>query len=132
MIVCTLKEIIFESKPHIGDCDVTDNGSRGRSRARSCPNSHGEASPFLALGPRRMVCPVGGTVQYPWYNGPEDQVRLHGPLTLARICHQVRDLILSVPTNPYDTLKQQLIKCTAVPEQRRLQQLFHSVELGDR
>ena len=42
---------------------------------------------------------------------------------------EVRDLILNVP---YDTLKQQLIARTAVPEQRRLQRLFHSVELGDR
>ena len=45
---------------------------------------------------------------------------------------EVRDLILDVPTNPYDTLKQQLIARTAVPEQRRLQRLLHSVELGDR
>ena len=42
-----------------------------------------------------------------------------------------RDLILSVPTHPYDTLKQQLIARTAVPEQRRLQRLFNSMELGD-
>ena len=33
---------------------------------------------------------------------------------------EVRDLILCVPINPYDTLKQQLIARTAVPEQRRL------------
>ena len=45
---------------------------------------------------------------------------------------EVRDLILNVPTQHYDTLKQQLIARTAVPEQRRLQNLFHSVELGDR
>ena len=45
---------------------------------------------------------------------------------------EFRDLILNVPTQPYDTLKQQLIACTALPEQRRLQSLFHSVELGDR
>ena len=32
---------------------------------------------------------------------------------------EVSDLILSVPTHPYDTLKQQLIARTAVPEQRR-------------
>ena len=42
---------------------------------------------------------------------------------------EVRGLILRVP---YDTLKQQLIARTAVPEQRRLQQLFNSMELGDR
>ena len=45
---------------------------------------------------------------------------------------EVRDLILHVPDNPYDTLKQQLIQRTCLPEQRRLQQLFHSMELGDR
>ena len=45
---------------------------------------------------------------------------------------EVRDIILHVPDNPYDTLKQQLIQRTCLPEQRRLQQLFHSMELGDR
>ena len=45
---------------------------------------------------------------------------------------EVRDLILHVPDNPYDTLKQQLIQRTCLPEQRRLRQLFHSMELGDR
>ena len=46
---------------------------------------------------------------------------------------EVRDLILTTPEdNPYDTLKAQLIKRTAASEQRRLQQLLHSEELGDR
>ena len=45
---------------------------------------------------------------------------------------EVRDLILHVPDSPYDTLKQQLIQRTCLPEQRRLRQLFHSMELGDR
>ena len=47
---------------------------------------------------------------------------------------QVRDLILRIPdTTPYDTLKRQLITRTALPEQRRLQQLLSlsSTELGD-
>ena len=45
---------------------------------------------------------------------------------------QVRDLILRIPdTTPYDTLKRQLIIRTALPEQRRLQQLLSSTELGD-
>ena len=46
---------------------------------------------------------------------------------------EVRDLILRPPADrPYDTLKQQLITRTADSEQRRLQQLFRSEELGDR
>ena len=45
---------------------------------------------------------------------------------------EVRDIILHVPDNPYDTLKQQLIQRTCPPEQRRLQQVHHSLELGDR
>ena len=49
------------------------------------------------------------------------------------VATEVRDLVLKPPeTNPYDTLKKQLIKRTAPPEQRRLQQLFSSEELGDR
>ena len=47
---------------------------------------------------------------------------------------EIRDLILQpLPEEtPYDTLKQQLIQRTAASEQRRLQQLFSSEELGDR
>ncbi len=46
---------------------------------------------------------------------------------------EVRDLLLTPPTDhPYDTLKTQLIKCTAASEQRKLQQLISGEELGDR
>ena len=49
------------------------------------------------------------------------------------IAAEVRDLLLTPPeVNPYDALKQQLIKRTADSEQRRLQQLFRAEELGDR
>ena len=45
---------------------------------------------------------------------------------------QVRDIIIHAPHDaPYDTLKRQLIVRTTIPQQRRLQQLVHSTELGD-
>ena len=46
---------------------------------------------------------------------------------------EVRDLILTPPTtNPYDTLKEELIKRNTTSEQRRLPQLFPTEELGNR
>ena len=46
---------------------------------------------------------------------------------------EVRDLVLHPPIDtPYDVLKETLIKRTAASEQRRLQQLFSTEELGDR
>jgi len=46
---------------------------------------------------------------------------------------EVRDLLLRPPAdNPYTTLREQLIKRTALSEQRRLQQLLTGEELGDR
>ena len=46
---------------------------------------------------------------------------------------EVRDLVLHPPgTDPYNVLKDTLIKRTAASEQRCLQQLFQAEELGDR
>lgn len=46
---------------------------------------------------------------------------------------EVRDLILRPPTErPYDALKEQLIKRTTASEQRKLQQLLTTEDLGDR
>ena len=46
---------------------------------------------------------------------------------------EVRDLILKPPaTNPYDKLREELVKRTTASEQRRLQLLFNAEELGDR
>ncbi|XP_075739532.1 uncharacterized protein LOC142784996 [Rhipicephalus microplus] len=45
----------------------------------------------------------------------------------------VRDILCSSPPdNPYDTLKEELVRQTTESEQRRLQQLLTSEELGDR
>ncbi len=46
---------------------------------------------------------------------------------------EIRDLVL-LPTeaNPYTVLKETLIKRTTASEERRLQQLFQTEELGDR
>ena len=54
-----------------------------------------------------------------------------GSLSLE-IAKEIRDLLLQPPEdNPYDVLKQKLIKRIAASEQCRLQQLFTAEELGD-
>ena len=83
----------------------------------------------LVVGPGLMVCPGRSSICYPRHNGPKHKIRASLSPEFAT---QVRDLILRVPdTTPYDTLKRQLIARTAVPQQRRLQQMFNSTELGD-
>ena len=50
----------------------------------------------------------------------------------SEIATEVRDLILKPPAeNPYNNVRSQLIKHTTASEQRRLQQLFNTEELGD-
>ena len=52
------------------------------------------------------------------------------PQTVAAV---VRDILRAPPQDmPYDTLKTELIRRTTESEQRRLQQLLTSEELGDR
>ena len=49
------------------------------------------------------------------------------------VATEVRDLILKPPSdNPYDVLREQLIRRTAASEQLKLQQLFTTEQLGDR
>ncbi|KAG0412025.1 hypothetical protein HPB47_010842 [Ixodes persulcatus] len=58
----------------------------------------------------------------------------HGVAALPHeLATDIRNLILQPQTtNPYDTLKQELIKCTSPSKHRRLQRLLRSKELGDR
>ena len=58
----------------------------------------------------------------------------HVIATLApQYAAEVRDLILKPPdADPYDRLKEELIKRTTASEQRRLQLLFNAEDLGDR
>ena len=52
---------------------------------------------------------------------------------IASLALEVRDLILSPPTNSsYDVLKKQLVQHTIASEQHQLQQLFNAEELGNR
>ena len=49
------------------------------------------------------------------------------------IAQEIRNLLMSLPpTNPYNVLKNTLVKCTSASEQKRLHQLLISEELGDR
>ena len=48
------------------------------------------------------------------------------------VAAEIRDLILAPQDGtPYNVLKQQLVKRTAVSEQKHLQQLFSAEELGN-
>lgn len=54
-------------------------------------------------------------------------------LLCLQFATEIRDLILKPPgENPYNIIKEQLTKRTTASEQRRLQQLFSTEELGDR
>ena len=78
-----------------------------------------------------------------WFGQVEAQFTTKGVLSQTRFDYvvaslspeyaaEVRDLILNPPTTaPYDRLREQLIRRTTASEQRRLQQLFTTRELGD-
>ena len=96
---------------------------------RTCHECQFEASAILTYGPLGLVCTSRGPVCHSRDNITENNVQLH---YCFHFTTKVLDLILRPPAEvPYDRLKGQLIKRTAVSEQRRLQQLFSSEELGD-
>ena len=77
-----------------------------------------------------MVWPGRGAIHYQWRQTKFD----HVVASLSpEYTTEVHDLILKPPTTDlYDSLKEQLVKRTTASEQRRLQQLSNSEELGDR
>ena len=90
---------------------------------KSLPQPSVKLPPFWPAD-RRFGLP---TVYDKGHHCAENQVR-------PRVRHgSDRDLILTPPdANPYDTLKQHLTHQTAASEQRRLQRLITTEELGDR
>ncbi|VDP07649.1 unnamed protein product, partial [Schistosoma mattheei] len=51
----------------------------------------------------------------------------------TEVASEVSDLIDNIPaSNPYDRLKQAIIQRTSVSDEKRLQQLLHECELGDK
>ena len=87
---------------------------RGRE-SWSQDSSHGECqtSSLLACRPGNMICTGGGAVHHKRYYSSEDVVQLH--LFFPEFATKVRDLALKPPgDHPYDMLKMQLIKWTAV------------------
>ena len=79
-----------------------------------------------------MVCP-GSPIQHKEHHSTENSIRLcRGPLS-PEYAQEVRDLILNPPdVTPHAKLKEALVSRTTASEQRRLQQLFSTEELGDR
>ena len=107
------------------------HGSRtpSRSHAERCRSAESEVAPVLAVRPRGLVRAGRCPVLHLGYHRAKDIVASLSP----EYATEVRDLILHPPdTPPYDSLREQLVKRTAASDQRRLQQLLHSEELGDR
>ncbi|VDP06395.1 unnamed protein product, partial [Schistosoma mattheei] len=89
--------------------------------------------PFSRLNPRIWFVQVevqfrrrnirSQTSKYPFVLG----------LLPTEVASEVSDLIDNIPaSNPYDQLKQAIIQITSVSDEKRLQQLLHECELGDK
>ena len=132
----------------IGDPDASFNGCfkvRHVARGRT-PISHpAEGNPVTIAATSIKLPPFWPADPHIWFAQVEAQFATRKisvqktmyeyvvASLMPEFATEVQDLILTIPEDhPYDQLKASLIKRTAASEQRRLQQLFHCEELGDR
>ncbi len=89
--------------------------------------------PFWPADPAVWFAQVEATFATKRLNAQKSRLDFVVASLSSEVATEVRDLVLRPPeANPYDVLKETLIKRTAASEQRRLQQLFQAEELGDR
>ena len=81
-----------------------------------------------------MVRTSAGSIFHSRNHQSKDHVQLRYRFTFTRSSSRNlrSDPFTPSRKNPYDVLKEQLVKRTVASEQKRLQQLFSSEELGDR
>ena len=136
--------------------DSTMDGSTPTSSASGSTSGSGTpptTSAASASDPALAVSAVSGPVKLPPFWPADPQLwfaQVEAQFACRRITSQqsrfdhvvsslspeyaaeVRDLLIKPPTdNPYNTLKEQLTKRTTASEQRKLQLLFTSEQLGD-
>jgi len=88
----------------------------------------------LAQRPSSLVRPDRSTVQHKGYH-PCQKTKFDYVVSCLdpEYATEVRDLLLTLPADePYETLNAQLTKRTSASEQRRIQELLSTEELGDR
>ena len=118
---------------HIGDHDVILNmATEDREGSAAVAAVSLKLSPFWPADPDVWFAQVEAQFSTRGITSQRTKYDYVVASLSAEFAAEVRYLILHVPEDPYDTLRQQLIQRTCQPEQRRLQLLFSATELGDR